>query len=159
MGITLAALLQGDDMAFVVTAKVTRNDLGLTDLNINDHVNYSLSASIMGGTVSWERREATSPWVDGSVTTARRRQKATETMQVNVYGGTQSELLDNMRELVEAFSQNSYTLKIVLKGTDYHYACEAADYSVEWGYKMHSEQAMVTFQVPRHPTPKSDKGV
>lgn len=142
-------------MALSVTATVTRADLGLSPLNINDHSNYSLSPSVFGGSSTWERNRVSSPWVDGEITVSRRRATVTDTFVINVYGSNQADMLANIQELVQAFSQNSYHLTLTMNGTVYQYMCEAADYTVEWGYKMHSNQTTVTFQVPRKPQPSN----
>ena len=138
-------------MALTVAATVTRTDLGLSTLNINDHVNYALGSQILGGTVSWERNQVNSPWVDGDITVSRRRPNVQESVQINVYGDNQTEMLANIKEITEAFSQNSYQMTVTLNGQVYRYQCESADYSVEWGVKMHSSQCMVMFSVPRRP--------
>lgn len=142
-------------MALTVTATVTRGDLGLSDLNINDHNNYSIAPNTMGGATSWDRNQVSSPWVDGEITISRRRSNVMEPVLVNVYGVSQPDMLANLQTLVDAFCQNSFTMIIKLGSATYQYSCEAADYSIEWGYKMHSTQCMANFQVPRHPIPTS----
>jgi hypothetical protein len=138
-------------MALSVTSLVTRDSLGLSALNINDHTNFILGAQIMGGTVAWERNQVSSPWVDGDITISRRRPNVQENLQVNILGSDQGVMLANIQTIVEAFTQDEFVLTIGLDGNQYWYGCEAADYSIEWGIKMHSNQCMVTFMLPRKP--------
>lgn len=138
-------------MALTVAATVTRSSLGLSTLNINDHVNYQLGAQIMGGTVTWDRNTVSSPYVDGDVTVSRRRPNINETIQVNILASSQAVMLTNIKALAEAFCQDTYTLTITMSGQTYQYKCESADYSIEWGIKMHSDQCMMVFSVPRKP--------
>ena len=138
-------------MALTVAATVTRTDLGMSSLNINDHSNYILGTQILGGAVAWERNQVSSPWVDGDITVSRRRPNVQENIQVNILGTNQATMLTNIKTITEAFSQNSFTLTVTMSGSVYQYSCEAADYTVEWSVKMHSNQCMVSFMLPRKP--------
>lgn len=134
------------------TAVVTRSLLGKADLNINDHAKYILTDTIMGGTVTWERQQASSPWVDGDITISRRRPNVQENVKVYVLGNTQTELQTNLAELVEAFIQDTYTLQIAPGNQSYAWQCESADYTVEFSHvHFYAKKLVVNFMVPRRP--------
>lgn len=140
-------------MSFAVNASVTRDLLGLGNLNINDHVNYTLASGIMSGQVSWDRQQASSQWIDGDVTVSRRRGNVTEPITLYVRGGDHGELISNVHTAIEAFSQDAFGLAIVINGEFNQYQCESADYSVDWGYVLHSNMTILKFQVLRSPLP------
>lgn len=138
-----------------VVAKVTRASLGLGDLNINDHVKYALAGpEIMSGQVSWQRTQASSPWVDGEVTVARRRGNVMEPLTVYVAGTSQSNLNSNIKALIDAFVQDRYTLSITVGSQQHDWDCESADYSVKMNtvYE-YSRYVPVTFSIMRRPSP------
>jgi hypothetical protein len=140
------------DLAMSVT--LSRTLLGLGDLEINDHLNYAVGPQLLGGTVAWNRQKATSPFLDGEVTTQRSRQNVTEQVAVEVYAGDAAELKANTAALITAFCQDSFVLTVTLEGTFYVYQCEAADVTIAWvGARMMAHQGQVTFAVPRQPVP------
>lgn len=139
-----------------LAASVTRTQLGLGDLNINDHVSFYLATQLLGAQVQWNRQQVTSPFTDGAVTTQRFRQQVTEQVGVEVLAATAAEMQTNLAELLAAFCQDSYTLTLVVDGTTYAYRCEAADYQVAWtGPRFAARQGQVLFNVPRQPEPVS----
>lgn len=140
-------------MALVFLAGVTRNSMGLGDLNINDGIRYKVSNRLLGGAVTWDRNVATSPWVDGDVTVSRRRPNVSEEIEIHVYGDNHTALRANIVELVQAFSQHSFNLAVYLSGQIYQYQCEAADYQMSWEQsKIHGTMSTLTFTMPRRPT-------
>lgn len=138
-------------MSLSFTGHITRTNLGLGFLNINDGVNYSMTDRIMGGTVSWDRNQVNSPWVDGDVTVFRRRGNVTDSIGFNVYGANHGEIRNNLVILVDGFSQDEFSIFLTMDGATYQYECETADYTLDWDYKMHSNMATINFQVPRKP--------
>lgn len=140
------------DLLFSVL--VTRDNLGLADLDCNDHINYYIAAQFLGGTITWNRQQATSPFIDGSVTTYRSKQMVTENIAVEVLGDDITTLYANMSALVAAFTQDSFNLQVAIGSDVVQYACEAADYTVAWvGSRMVAKQVQVTFSMPRQPQP------
>jgi len=139
-------------MALTFSASVTRSSLGLGDLNIHDGVNYTMSSSIMSGSIAWQRNQVSSPYVDGDVTVTRRRPNISEQLPIYVYGADHAEVATNVATLLNAFLQNSYNLGITVGNQLYQYQCEAADYQMDWNHaRMHSTQTLVNLQVPRRP--------
>ena len=133
---------------------VSRALLGLADLAINDHLAYYLSPQFLGGQVTWNRQQATSPFVDGAVTTYRTRGMVTEQLGVEVLGDTPGELDGNLAVLLAAFVQDSFHLAVAIGAQSWEYLCEAADYQVAWsGPRFIARQLQVLFGVPRQPVP------
>jgi hypothetical protein len=138
------------ELSFAVT--VSRDLLALADLDINDHLTYYVSPQFLGGQVQWSRQQATSPFVDGSVTVSRFRQTVTEQIAIEVLAGTGAGLKANVDTLIDAFMQDSFILTVVSDGATYAYTCEAADYQLAWtGPRMIGHQAQVVLSVPRSP--------
>lgn len=134
------------------TASVTRSALGLPSLNINDGVNYKIGGEIMGGTVQWERKTVSSPFVHGDFTVLRRLQNVSERIPIYVYGSSQTTMVTNARALIDAFIQPLFNLTMTLDAQTYTYQCEAADYTYQWSNAhMFSGQVVIEFQVPRMP--------
>ena len=95
-------------MSIPVTAYVTRELLALDNLYINDHLTYALTTTLMGGQSAWDRNEASSPWVDGEFTVSRKKRNVTEQIVIDVYGSDQVELQDNIKTLIQAFTQDNF---------------------------------------------------
>ncbi len=137
-----------------VAASVTRDDLGLGTLNINDHSNYILTSTILGGTVAWQKNQVSSPYVDGDITITRRRPTVMEPFEVHVYGTSGGSLMTNASTLITAFSQDSFSLSIAINSATRQYECEAADYTIEYAHtKFSVNMCTVRFQLPRSPVP------
>lgn len=139
-------------MALTFTANVTRTDLGLANLNINDYTKYITTTQIMGGQVTWQRNSVSSPYVDGDVTISRRRPSVNDVFAINVIGTTHAIVKTNLQTLVQAFLQDKFNIIITVDGATYQYECETSDYSVEWNHaKFHEKMITVTFNVMRKP--------
>jgi len=135
---------------FNLSAHVTR--AGQSNLDINDHLNYIIATAFFGGQVQWERKQIASPYMDGEHTVSRRARNVEETVQIHVYGEDHTDLTANIRELVSAFSQNTYDIVVTIDSAVTIYHCEAANYSVEWSTpKFASNMTTATFIVPRKP--------
>ena len=142
------------DIGLSVT--VSRAPLGLAPLEIGGgDGRFYLAAQFLGGAVQWNRQKVSSPFVDGEVTTQRSRQNVSETIGVEIRADTHLHLQAYTRELLTAFTQDSFTLTINVEGAVYAYACEAADYQlVTWSTpRMVAKQGQVMFTVPRMPVP------
>ena len=141
----------------ITAASVTRPILGLANLNLNDHVNYYVSNSIFGGTVSWRRQTVQSPWIEGQFTVGAVRDQVEDKFVVEVLGGTantQTSLQTNLQTLVAAFSQSYFNLTVQLDSAYYTYACEASDYTMDWtNTRWIAKQVQVSFNLRRSPVP------
>lgn len=132
---------------------VSRELLGLSDLELNDHSKFILAPS-SPGQITWQRQTASSIFVDDDVTIHRRRSKVTENIVIEVKGSDQGALQANLTEILNAFIQDNYTITTTFDSTEYQWLCEAADYQVIWdGPRVISKQVQVQLQVPRSPVP------
>lgn len=124
-------------------------------LDINDGTSYRIAGpSILGGTVTWDRKTVSSPDVDGDFTIHRRRPNVTDMLAIYVKGTTTADLMAKIKTLANAFSQDRYTLAINIGAAANQWDCEAADYSVELDTAhVHALYARVTFNIPRRPEP------
>lgn len=138
----------------IIHASVSRPELGLADLDLNDHVNYFVSAPIFGGTVSWRRQTVQSPWVEGQFTVNAVRDQVEDKVVIEVMGGDQVTLQQNVQALIAAFSQSSFNITLQLDNAVNTYACEASDYTVDWTHtRWHNRQVQVSFSLRRSPVP------
>ncbi len=140
-----------------MSVEISRTSLGLAALEINDHTSYIVAGpEFLGGQVAWDRSQVSSPFVDGEVTTHRRRQNVSENIAVEVLGDNTADLQSNTRAIIDAFSQDSFTLTVELDSSTSVYLCEAADYKVvSSGPRYVANQLQVVFAVPRKPMPIS----
>lgn len=154
------------DLTMSVT--VSRTALALPLLQVNDGAIYRCSAApFMGEQVAWNRNQITSIYIDGSVTVGRQRQVVNEQLAFEVsgrdpanlaVGPTQRQFQTNMAVLITAFSQDNFTLDLIIgagaDATHYTYRAEAADVQVAWvSARFIARQGLVTFTVPRQPVP------
>lgn len=138
----------------ITQVSVSRGELGLADLDLNDHVNYFVSATVFGGTVSWRRQTVQSPFVEGQFTVGAVRDQVEDKFAIEVKGAGQVELQDNLRTLIDAFSQSTFNLTLQLDAAPYTYSCEASDYAIDWTQtRWHNRQVLVTFSLRRSPVP------
>lgn len=138
-----------------VTMSITRTHLGLPLLALNDHVNYALANNSFGGGANqWQIQWADSKYVDGQVMVSRKLGNVQDTFSFWVTGANHAEVVSNIQQLIQAFSQETFTLTIQYEGNNHQYECYAADHSIE-RISAHYEanQIKVTFTVPRRPLP------
>lgn len=137
----------------IMSVEVSRDSMGLDPLEINDHLDYAFaSPELFGGQQAWERKQTNSPYVDGDFTVTRRRQNVTEDINIEVFGANNSEVTSNARKLINAFSQDSFTVTLCLNQVYSEYTCEAADYKViGTGPRWVAKQIQVVLSVPRKP--------
>jgi hypothetical protein len=135
---------------------VTRTALGLSVLNINDFVNYYCATEFLGGQVTWNRNQVSSPWVDGQYTTSRTRQNVMEKIGVEIVAADTADLKAKTDAIISAFMQSYFVLTATIDGATWSYACEAADYQQAFtGPRMYARQGQVLFDMPRRPVPLS----
>lgn len=133
---------------------VTRTALSLSDLDINDHVNFILGVPMLGGQGRWTRNSQGGSYMDGEVTVNRRRPNIVENITVEVRGSDWTGVETNIAVLMAAFLQDSFQLKLTLNGTNHYYQCEAADWSYDLSTgRVASNMPKFTFEVPRRPIP------
>lgn len=135
-----------------LSASFTRPLLGLPDLDINDHLNYYLTPTFMGGMVQWTRQQATSPFLDGAVTTFRTRGMVQEQMAIEILGDTKSDMWDNVRALIDTVCQSQYNLGLAIGSEVHQWMCEASDYQFNWNApRIIANQVQLVLAMPRQP--------
>lgn len=141
-------------MSITLALLIDRTSLGLAALDFNDHVNYYVGPSnFFGATVSWQREQVTSPFIDGAVTTYRNRQMVTDQFALEVLSdGTTSKLMSNIATAVTAMCQDSFTIQIGINTQNLQYLCEASDYTVSFTQeRVNVKRAQISFSFPRQP--------
>jgi hypothetical protein len=137
-----------------IDALVTREELGLPDLDINDNDNYIVGPNLAPGVVAWQRLQASSPFMHGAVTVGRRKDIVTAEIAVDILANNFTALTAAKQTIVEAFEQDSFRLKMTFEGSQYEWACEAADHGVSWEHpRVHARRLTVLFSFPRQPIP------
>ena len=135
-----------------LSATVTRSALGLSVLNINDHKDYIISTTMLGGSVTWQKQQVSSPYVDGDITITRRRPTIVEPIEIYVYGNNGTDLTNNVAKLIEAFTQDEFLMSIKINNSDRQYKCECSDYTIEYANtKYATNMTLVKFSTPRSP--------
>jgi len=135
--------------------EISRDNLGLLPLDINDHTNYYVAGDFLTGQLSWNRNQVGSPFLDDQITVYRTLNRVTRALTVEVLGTSIATMNTNMITLVAAFMQDTFHLAVVAD-TDLNleYNCEAADYQVGWtGPRLIQRQVSITFNVPCAPIP------
>lgn len=131
---------------------ITRGELGLIALDLNDHVNYIVSEQLMGAQQTWNRQTVKSPFVDGEFTVHRAAGSRHEALGVQVLGGTQTQLQVNLQALTDALSQFRFQLTMVLDETSRTWQCETADFTVDYNqHRWMTRQVLVNAQIPTYP--------
>lgn len=140
-----------------MTVVLSRDLLGLGDLDVNDHSNYYISSqSFLSAQMQWTRQQATSVWLDGAVTVTRQKQMVQEPVTFEVLGDDITDLQANVKALYDCLMQDSFTMGIAIGSAVWEYQCEAADFSVSWnGPRLIANQVQVTASIPRQPDPIS----
>ncbi len=95
-----------------LSVTISRDPLGLDDLELNDYENYYIGPEFLGGSLAWNRTKIGSPWDDGETTTQRSLQNVEEPVTIEVLGGDIIELGDNEQQLTDAFFQDTFTITV-----------------------------------------------
>jgi hypothetical protein len=136
-----------------VSVLVSRDRLGLDDLQINDHLDYIIAGpDFLGGQQSWDRTQVSSPFADGEVTVNRRRQNVQENILLEVLGSSTADVHANAKAVVNAFSQDTFTITVSINSSSTVYECEASDYRIVTSSPRYAaSQLQVSFTVPHKP--------
>lgn len=131
------------------------NGAGWTSLN--DGLKYRVSAE---GTkdntqTSWRKIEAKSPVLEGSYLVHAVKDEVMDNLTVYVYGGTHTELNQNLQALVDLFSQFSFQIRFTYNGGGREtWDCHVADHSISRNQVYtHANMAVFSASVPRMPEP------
>lgn len=132
---------------------ISRTALVLPPLEIATTPDYYLSTQFLGAAVAWSRQQVESQWLDGAVTTSRHRQMVTDQVAVEVKGTSLADVQSKINVLIQAFTQDSFTMTVVAADATRVYLCEAADYQdLSWTTpRLSAAQGQVMLSVPRQP--------
>ena len=114
--------------SFSLSALISRGQLGLADLQVNDGINYRMAGTeFFQGQVAYEREEKKS----------------------RIIHAPQVQLLKYQAIGVYRASRKSHQLP-----DEWYWACEAADFNVQLsGPRMMARQGLVAFSLIRNPVP------
>ena len=124
-------------------------------LSINDGVIYRVHAESFasGGATQFRRQRVQSPFVAGQFTVNAVEDIVEENVTVYVTGYDYVDLQDNVDNLIEAFSQFSYQMRVDTDSSRKIWNCDQADYSVSYDQVgLHNRLLIARFTVPRQPT-------
>lgn len=139
-----------------VTATVTRTELGLAALALQDATYGIIQDSLDLGQVAWRRELATSPFAAGALEVGAVQEQGSGSLLVKVTGSSHSDLQSKVSTLVSAFKQASYTLTVNFDATAYAWSCQRADYSLTFDVPMRQRYiARVALTFPRSPIASS----
>jgi hypothetical protein len=136
-----------------ISAVINRDLLGLLPLELADGNPYLLSSQFLGAAVTWDRQTVGSRWVDGDYTVSRRRANVSEQIAIEVVADNMLDLRTAMMTLINAFTQDHFTLTVTVDGVVFAYDCEAGDYTnAMWNTpRLAASRGQVVFTVPRRP--------
>jgi hypothetical protein len=136
-----------------ISAVINRDLLGLLPLELADGHPYLLATQFLGAAVTWDRQSVSSRWVDGDYTVSRRRANVSEQIGIEIATATMLELRTAMATLIDAFTQDHFTLTVTVEGVVFAYDCEAGDYTnAMWNTpRLAASRGQVVFTVPRRP--------
>lgn len=146
-------------MSITKVATVTRTELALGDLALEEEGVYKLMRDAVGpGDGSWRREVSKSAYVHGETLVGAVKDVMTAQLGVRVLASSISLLQTRVSTLLTAFSQFSYNLTITLDGSTWQWKCEPADYAIGDGgvfQDLHllAYQQEVRLNIPRHPIP------
>lgn len=124
-------------------------------IDLNDHTGYAIGADSRNQTqLSYSQIKATSPALAGEYLIHSTPQMVTESVQVYIYGLTQTSVQTRYKALMAAFEHWSYQLAWSWGDYSEHWNCNAvASVNANFGQGMlHNYMGLVTLSVPRFPT-------
>jgi len=124
-------------------------------MSLNDGVIYRIHGESFadGGAQQYRRQRITSPYVAGQFTVNAVQDIMEENITVYCFGYDFIDLQDNIDNLLLAFSQYSYQLRIDTDSNRRIWNCDLADYSVSYERTLqHNRISTVRLTIPRQPT-------
>jgi hypothetical protein len=135
-----------------VSLVVSRTELSLADLEVNDGVTYFLTDRFTPGPITWRRESVTSPYLDGEFTISRVREESDIQLAIDVIGTTQTGIQTSVQTLIDAFTQHNFTLTFTVEGSVWKWNCEAGDYALAFeNVRFYNRRQTIAFTLPRHP--------
>jgi hypothetical protein len=141
-----------------INLQITRTELGLGNLELEDPANGYQVVSFGPGATSWRRDTVNSPYVHGSTLINAVMDLQIAPLVVRVKGVTATQKESRLGVLIDALSQFLYGIGSIIDGVSYVWICQPADYSIGDGgefNKFHEKNLMteVVFMIPRNPVP------
>lgn len=139
---------------------ITRTELALADLLIQDPANGYEVVRLGPGSRSWRKETVKNAYVHGDTLVNAVLDVQVAPMTIRVSGLTLATANSRLETLLDAFSQFSYSLGVIIDGETWVWVCQPADASVGEGgsfNKFHTMAHMyeVTLSIPRNPVPIS----
>ena len=144
-------------MSLTLSLYVTRTELGLTNLQLNEDP-YKVSANDFNpGSVVFRRETAKSPYVDGGIVTGAVKDLVEGGINIDVSGADHSALRTNLDTLITAVTEQRYfDLYFTVNGAEYAWKCDRADYATGFVHeRLHAIYLPVAITFTRAPTPVS----
>jgi hypothetical protein len=122
-------------------------------LNLDDHENYIVEASSFAGSATtWRRNQVQSPYVAGKFTVSAVPDQVTENVAVYVLGDSQTDLMINLANLIDAISQPAFELQWSADNAVYIWQCDPADYTIDFiNTNLYARKMLVKLQIQRSP--------
>jgi len=123
-------------------------------LDINDHLGYELHADTLSGSQMRHRRQtASSAYLPGEFTITAVPENVDENVSVWVTGDTHHQMMQNLYQLQDAFSQLMFVMSWVIEDHAFWWSCQVADYQIQTQRELwHAKRTRITATVPRAPT-------
>lgn len=143
-----------------LTIAVTRTLLALDPLYLDGTGNGYEIFKLGPGSTSWRKEVVESPYTHGNTLVSAVKDIQNAPLGVRVRGSSAAQLDSRLDTLLDAFSQFSYYLSVVIDGETKVWLCEPADWSVGEDGEFNKFHLMakiyeVSFDIPRQPVPTS----
>ena len=102
-------------------------------LDLEDDEHYELHGDALAQrAVTWRKQQVSSPYVEGTYTTAAVKENVTEALVVLVRGGDPLELADLIAAVTDGFDQMAFQVMLTINGMVEYWTCvEPAGYTIE----------------------------
>lgn len=123
-------------------------------VSLNDGLVYKISADGTRDSTAktWRKTVADSPILGGNYLVHAVPDMVTEQIGIWVYGGTQTEVSDNLFGLTDLFEQYDFRIRWTFDEYREYWRCQLADATVSRNQVWtHNLMALASFTVPRYP--------
>lgn len=140
-----------------ITATISRTDLALADLALEDPGTYRI-VELSTGTVTWRRETVESPNVRGRGLIGAVQDTKTGRIVIRASASSAAALATRTATLTDAFEQLGYTLTVTIDGVTHSWACECADWAPGTDgavdkFELADRQRTLAFTWPHDPVP------
>ena len=140
----------GNDFELVFDAEIS--DAGRLH-SLNDHFNFKVSPEGFGiNAQTFRRKDVTSDYFEGSYNVHSVRDNTKRSVEVWVYGADQTQVTENILDLVNWFTADAYNIRIRTGDSLETWLCQPADYSIDRSHVfLHNCMAKATFTISVSP--------